>query len=345
MDAISINRGFLTKPGLNAIVDGQPVVSIIIPVYNTEKYLRQCLNSVLNQSFSNWECIVVDDGSTDGSGMICDEYGQMDNRFHIVHKQNDGVSTARNRGLDLAIGIYISFIDGDDFIESDFLEKMLSAMISCKVDIVCCKAIYSYQNREDQNAHYSIFSRKESIVEMLLPTSFHGWPWNKLYKAEIIDQYGIRFDETLKYCEDEVFVLQYLVHINTCCYLSNRLYHYVQNEMSANNKIYTQKKFDIRCLDRHKADDICASIIKGLHDVDLERAFQARLFDSYLATSDKLLATYNVEKDIWRLVRKKIRKYYWAHLRNKRFRRNLIIELKFLIRVISPMFYSKIFIK
>lgn len=215
-------------------------------------------------------------------------------------------------------------------------------------DLVCCRMCFdSKAGIRMQKGHKNGVSlcRKEAIKEMLYPTSFHGWPVNKLYKYSIIREHNIRFDEDLAYCEDELFVLQYMLHINTCCYLPDALYHYVQNEMSANNQIYTLRKFNVRCLDRHKADEKCFSIIKSLKDDDLEETFKARLFDSYMVTSDKLLASYNGEKEIWRMLRSNTRKYYIYHLKKKKFRRNLLIEFKFLVRVISPKLYSKVFVK
>lgn len=103
------------------------LVSIIIPVYNVEPYLEQCLSSVAAQSFSDWECIVVDDGSTDGSGAICDLWAKRDSRFRIVHQENAGVSAARNRGLELAQGKWINFIDSDDWVDTDYLKVMVDA--------------------------------------------------------------------------------------------------------------------------------------------------------------------------------------------------------------------------
>ena len=102
-----------------------PKVSIIVPVYNVEPYLRQCLDSILAQTFTDWECILVDDGSKDGSGAICDEYAEKDSRFRVVHQENKGSSAARNEGLSLSKGIYLSFIDSDDWVENNYLERLL----------------------------------------------------------------------------------------------------------------------------------------------------------------------------------------------------------------------------
>lgn len=326
---------------------GNPCVSIIIPVYNTSKYLRQTLDSVLRQTFRDWELIIVDDGSTDDSGSICDEYAGKDQRIKVIHKPNGGVSSARNVGIRAAKGKYITFIDGDDFVESDFLAKMHDGMESHQADIVCCRVVFdSFRGSWRQEAHdSSVYDRKGAIVQMLRPGTFRGWPWDKLYRKDIIAGRGILFDESLKYCEDEVFVLQYLLCIDKCVYLPDALYHYVQNENSANNSIYTQRAFNRSCLDRHRADKMDLQAIRGLRDKALVRAFKARMFDSFMATSDKLLATYQGEKDVWDYLKRNLRKYYFYHLTVKGFKRNWIIETKFLIRVISPGIYKRYFIR
>lgn len=316
-------------------------------MYNTSKYLRKTLDSVLQQTFTAWELIVVDDGSTDDSGLICDEFAKKDIRVRVIHKQNGGVSSARNAGIKMAAAQYLSFIDGDDYVERDFLEKMHDCIVRNQADLVCCRLAFdTKQGISCQKAYApSIYNRKDAIIQMLLPTSFHGWPFNKLYRKDVIDNKRLLFDESLKYCEDEVFVLQYLLGINKCVYLPDVLYHYVQNETSANNNIYTQKKFNRSCLDRHKADLQNLQTIHNLHDKSLERAFKARMFDSYMCTSDKLLATYNGEKDVWDNLKRNLRKYYFYHITTKGFRRNWIIEAKFLIRVVSPAIYKRFFIK
>lgn len=322
-------------------------ISIIIPVYNTSKYLRKTFDSILSQTYKEWELIAVDDGSTDESGSICDEYAKKEDRIKVVHKTNGGVSSARNKGIEQANGRYISFVDADDYLEQDFLETMLHGIEQYAADLVCCRVAFDSKQgiRYQKASKISIFNQKESIVAMLLPNSFHGWPWNKMYKSSIIKENKLRFDENLKYCEDEVFVLQYIMYINKCTYIPDALYHYVQNEHSVNNSIYTTRKFNYACLDRHKADEINLAIIKSLHDDDLLKAFNARMFDSFLATSDKLMSSYNGEKDVWRFITRSLRKYYFYHICDKRFRRNWVIETKFLIRVISPILYKMIFVK
>lgn len=120
----------------------QPLVSIVIPVFNVERHLRQCLDSVLRQTLKEWECICIDDGSPDGSGAILDEYGNKDARFKIIHQRNRGVSAARNLGIKLASAPYLTFIDSDDWVEDDALESLLSAMEESCADMVMCSNLH-----------------------------------------------------------------------------------------------------------------------------------------------------------------------------------------------------------
>ena len=126
----------------------QPVVSIIIPIYNVEPYLRCCLNSILAQTFQSWEAVLVDDGSKDNCGKICDEYAAMDSRFRVIHKENGGLTSARNAGLAMAFGEWVMPLDGDDWIEPDMLEKMYAVAEKSQADIVYCDFYLSYEKNE-----------------------------------------------------------------------------------------------------------------------------------------------------------------------------------------------------
>lgn len=127
----------------------QPLVSIVIPVFNVERHLRQCLDSVLRQTLKEWECICIDDGSPDGSGAILDEYGNKDARFKIIHQRNRGVSAARNLGIKLASAPYLTFIDSDDWVEDDALESLLSAMEESCADMVMCSICIHQENHQE----------------------------------------------------------------------------------------------------------------------------------------------------------------------------------------------------
>lgn len=124
------------------------MISIIVPIYNVEKYLPKCIESIINQTYTDLEILLIDDGSTDNSGLICDKYASIDNRIRVIHKKNGGLSDARNVGLDICKGKYISFIDSDDYIELTMYEKMIKIMINQKVDIVSCNYNHIYNNNK-----------------------------------------------------------------------------------------------------------------------------------------------------------------------------------------------------
>lgn len=316
-------------------------VSIIVPVFQVDRYLEKCIKSIIQQSYRNIEIILVDDGSTDNSPMICDEFAQHDDRIRVVHKKNGGVSSARNAGIDLMQGEYCCFIDGDDYLDESYISSMLHTMQEKGVDMVCCGCWRENLNGDilwERKADITqSFDQKGSILELFTPTSFVGWPWNKLFKTSIIEEFNIRFDENIKYCEDEIFVLTYLLHSKNTCYVKEQLYHYMENNMSANMKIYTEKKFDIRCLDRQKADEISANLVSSLNDKEIESVARARFFLSNSATLSKLLSAYSDEyHDVMLLLRRNLRKYYVSYLLNGRFKKTIFHECINILKLINP---------
>lgn len=227
-----------------------PLVSVIIPVYNTEKYLNQCINSVLAQTLSDIEVLLIDDGSTDGSGKICDDYARKDKRIHVIHTSNHGVSHARNRGLDQAKGEYISFTDSDDWIDPDMIATLYRLMQTHHADLSTCGYII-----EDENGSI-IYNIKEKAIYTLnkwdtIYSLFHdkhykykGNLWDKLYNRNIIDNHHLRFNEKIYYNEDRLFIFQYLSYCQSLAYTSSPYYHYIMRSNSAMNlaqNIYHEK--------------------------------------------------------------------------------------------------------
>lgn len=181
------------------------LISIIIPVYNIEKYLDKCMESVVGQTYSHIEIILVDDGSTDGSGKLCDEWGKKDNRVKVYHKKNGGAARARNLGLKEARGEYIGFVDGDDYIAEDMYACLIDAMEE-EVDLVCCSTeiVFPAKMRKPVEAYGQVkspvcFSNQEAIRELLLVQKLSFSSCDKLYRRELF--YGVRFPEG-KTCED-----------------------------------------------------------------------------------------------------------------------------------------------
>lgn len=209
-----------------------PKVSIIIPIYNTEKYLRKCLDSIVTQTFADFEAILVDDGSTDSSGIICDEYATNDSRFVVLHKQNEGVSSARNKGIELAKGEWITFVDCDDWIDSHFLESfVISEDCHEKLIIGGCTRFGDYGGVLGPKNMESIEIKKQlSGIWNDLNGFIYWYPWGKMFDRETIIENGIRFDSSMFYSEDFVFILEYLNVISSFQTINKYEYHYLQTK-------------------------------------------------------------------------------------------------------------------
>lgn len=204
------------------------MISIVIPVYNVEKYLRKCIDSIIAQTFSDWELILVNDGSKDNSGKICDEYTEKDVRIKVIHKKNEGVSKARNTGIEHARGEFICFIDSDDWIESSYLSDF--KLDECQCDFYFSgalydtyKKVYSYKKYNEKYCKNIYEIRDEFFNQDLLS---NGYPWGKLYKTQIIKDNNMRFNENLTINEDHIFVFQYFLHINSLYIMNTAGYHY-----------------------------------------------------------------------------------------------------------------------
>lgn len=166
----------------------KPLISIIIPVYKVEKYLEKCIKSVLDQTYKNIQIILVDDGSPDNCGNICDDYARVDNRIEVIHKANGGLSEARNVGLKVARGEYIGFVDSDDYVSNEMFENLYNTLISNDVDVSICN-FYTVINNKNiiKNADngVEIYNKLEILKEILLDKKIQSYAWNKLYKREL----------------------------------------------------------------------------------------------------------------------------------------------------------------
>lgn len=212
-----------------------PKVSVIVPVYQAEAFLEACLKSILGQTFSDFELLLIDDGSEDRSGIICDQYAKADNRIMVLHKQNSGVSAARNAGLEICKGELITFVDADDTVDSCFLESAVGAMSEGSADLFLSGMYMEiWKNHVMQESiQYGIRTSGSYTVKALLeelekkyPQICICGPCCKLYKNEIIREYNIRFPKLLEYGEDTYFNLEYLAHCRRVFFSQECFYHY-----------------------------------------------------------------------------------------------------------------------
>ena len=214
------------------------MISIIVPVYNVESYIRQCIDSILAQGFCDWELILVDDGSTDKSGEICDEYINYDKRISVYHNENSGVSFSRNFGIHKANGEWITFIDADDFIGKGFLKGLVEPILQGhQLDFVhggCTNYEGGHITSINQEYDYFISNDKGRLF-----TSFRGLVVSKLFKASILKEKGVLFDEEMKIAEDMAFTLDYLLIVENYAFVPEMSYYYRRdNYHSATHHIY-----------------------------------------------------------------------------------------------------------
>ncbi len=223
-------------------------VSIIIPIFNVKKYLKECINSVLNQTYRNMEILLIDDGSTDGTSEICDSYAENEN-VKVFHLKNGGVSKARNFGINKANGFYLMFIDSDDYIENNMVEKMVNSFENNDVEMVACGYDFVYKDKKIKPdfPNNVLFTSEEAKREIFLSNSIQGFSVNKLYISKIIKENNILFDENIKICEDMLFVFEYLSNIKNIYSFSDTLYHYRMRKSSASNfkNDYDLSVFDV----------------------------------------------------------------------------------------------------
>lgn len=215
-------------------------VSIIVPVYNAADVLSRCMLSLSAQTFPEIQIIVVDDGSTDESARICDEWEKRDERVHVIHQRNGGVSAARNAGLDYAQGEYVLFVDSDDTLKEGAVSLLYALASSQKADVV----IYNYETVIDSHTvgrnsaigdgGEGALTPDKALCLALSPQGTKGYIWNKMFRRELLEQTpGIRFDSDIHFCEDLLFVVQAEKRARNICYTNEILYRYSSNPGSA----------------------------------------------------------------------------------------------------------------
>ena len=207
------------------------LISIIVPVYKVEKYIHKCIDSIINQTYSNLEIILVDDGSPDNCAKICDEYALKDERINVIHQKNMGLSEARNRGIQISKGKYIGFVDSDDYIEPTMFQDLYNALIDNNADISICN-FYIINNKEKvlKNNFKSInYTKIEALKEILLDKNIQSYAWNKLYKRELFK--NIKYPIGKKY-EDIGTTFYLFEKSNKISYIENPEYNYLNREDS-----------------------------------------------------------------------------------------------------------------
>ena len=221
-----------------------PLISVIVPVYNAEKYLCKCIESIQDQTYSKLEIVLVDDGSTDSSGCICQTYAQKDARIKVIQKANGGQASARNLALDQVSGEYIGFVDADDWLEPDMYERLMKAVEQMDVPLVMCGRYNVDEKKGTKHAIFAYPGRKywtqeEMIRRFLLTDGIDGSPCDKLIKKELVD--NIRFPEGY-ICEDIPFIYEIIKNATGICHIGVAMYNYLQRTGSTSKPTRISEK-------------------------------------------------------------------------------------------------------
>lgn len=221
------------------------LISVIIPIYNTEKYLEDCIKSVVNQSYENLDIILVNDGSTDKSKEICEKYAEKDSRIRLINQSNMGAAMAKNAGLNNIKGDLFMILDSDDLLQKNNIEILYDCMQKEKSDIIeaCYTTIYKEFKNIDihQNSKKENFNTENALKELIISRKFHQTPWNKLYKTELLKD--IRFPKD-KYIDDEYWTYKLFANAKRITWINEVLYYYRQHEESTMGRMYSIKRLD-----------------------------------------------------------------------------------------------------
>lgn len=221
------------------------LISVIVPIYNVEKYLQKCVDSIINQTYKNLEIILVDDGSPDNCPKMCDDYAEKDSRIKVVHKENGGLSDARNVGMEVATGEYVSFIDSDDYISLDFYETLLETIVDNDSDIVECGVVKFYENEKfdkyNDDLKVTNYDTVDALDGLISESPFKQHVWNKLYKSSVaLDiPYAVG-----KLNEDEFWTYQIFGKAKKVTRIYKTMYYYFQRGSSIMGNGYNIKRLD-----------------------------------------------------------------------------------------------------
>lgn len=312
------------------------LISIIVPIYNAERYLEECLESLLVQDYNNFEVLLINDGSTDRSEEICQKYCRAYDFFKYFFKVNTGVSDTRNFGMRQASGDYLCFIDSDDILSKTYLSDFSSVFVRESYDkLICCDYIKFNQLTEitkykfGKKFSYELIS--ENIYDILF-NRYKGYLWNKIFSNKIIEDFHLEFDTSLSMCEDMVFVFNYLHHVKSVILLENKNYYYRINQASSGKSKSNQRWFTVL--------DACSIIAKELNKFNNKQLQEFSYFYNYMVCKSKyrlLFVDQNKEN-----ITEKIQN---ARLLAKEFQRYLSCKQKIKIKLYDMLYYPYFSIK
>ena len=318
------------------------MVSIIVPVYKVEAYLKRCVDSILAQTYKNLEVILVNDGSPDNCGKICNEYAKIDSRIKVVHKENGGLSSARNAGINVATGTYVSFIDSDDWVEKDFIEKLRAVLVENEADMSACtfcRTNGDIAKRQQFSQNVEIIT-KNKYTNALLETSYAGYACNKMFKLEIFEKNNLKFDESIFNGEDFPFVLEYLQHVNKIAFIKQDLYYYYFRETGIMQTIRLTERFVTLLVAREKAMGFLKEKQESCYDLCKASYLDILCKIKFMAMADK-----QKHSEIYHLTQEKIKNNKKGLFRLKKVPVKNKIKLFLMInfsKIVAKLYYKKI---
>lgn len=314
------------------------MISVIIPVYNADKYLKKCVKAVISQTYTDFELLLIDDGSTDNSGIICDELSACDSRIKTFHKENGGVSSARNAGIEYAAGEYIAFVDADDIADINYLSKMYESLIKNDADISVWGLEFIKNDITDMTTASSdvhcVIPAREVLSKQPSDNLMLWGPYCKLYKTGIIKENNIRFDEALYNGEDIVFIAEYLLYCKNVYYDTDTVYRYMSNSESASGGMPDKKKLTFfSSLEKL----ISLSCDNGLHEAALKWKL---VYYDYAANNITALIRSGIKGgEIYQELRKRLSVYYKTYKLNVGLRKRLRADLLNVAPILSTEMY------
>ncbi|MBO5865870.1 MAG: glycosyltransferase [Bacteroidaceae bacterium] len=308
-----------------------PEISVIVPVYNAEAYIHRCINSLLAQTFDDFEVILVDDGSLDGSGAICDDYARKNSRVRVFHKENGGVASARQLGVDKARGEYTIHTDPDDWVEPTMLEELYYRAKTEKADMVICDFLVEENEGSIYRVQQPTNNSADVVLEELLLYRLHGSLCNKLIRRECYTLYNIAFVKGLNYCEDYLVCVKLLQKGIKVAYLNKAFYHYDQIVNSGSiTRNFSTALFELRKMFISRLQEVVPDRkeLIVLNKLDLKYA----LFEANMPKVFKTLYP-EVDKDVWKLNKSMINRILLYVATNGLFKfAHILFELKNSVR-------------
>lgn len=317
---------------------GNELISIIVPVYNVEQYLEKCVDSIINQTYKNLEIILVDDGATDSSGKLCDELAKIDNRIKVYHKENGGLSDARNYGVEKSTGEYIGFVDSDDYIDAEMYEKLYEAIKKENVDVAECNLKIIYPDREElftEQNYYNVCTKQEYLEEYLKIEKIFGSACVRLIKSDIAKK--LKFPVGKLY-EDTYYAYGLINVADSYVIMDAPYYNYLMRENSITNARFNPRIFDL------------IEIVEEFHNTvyenypGLEEAADCRRMYAYFSVLNSILLEENYrDNEYYSEILSYFKRNYISLLKNKYINRNR--KLSVILIKLNIDLYRKVLMK